>query len=882
MDDSGRSEHQESSDVDDGGMAPAEISDQEDLDHPDSEDSEGRQDDYRDAALRFLLGTAWCDDPPTEETVPRAALQPLVDLLADKLSHHERGCRHAPAVLRPLAHMQARLLRRDPMAATIWKALWTERDHDFIADVIAVWLEGQKSLAQDCRADTLDEGVLYEALSEDEHRRLPVLATTLWCLGLDDSTRDRLFRLVVSLVLFMDRTPDREVLPKPADAPAPPSKRIRDELRDLRARATKADQQEKALRSRIRQLERDAQAALTTADEARRLMEEATQARNLERAEREEVEKSLRITAEDVDRLGKQSDKARRRIKDLQDLVADLQLQLSTATKRESTMTSELASVRRDVEQLQQRLASLPRPEEAVHQFICTQEKEINLDRAIKQGGERKAAEERHAKLMKLERAFLDFCPEFRAPRPPPLIRQGPLRYWGLGGADEVGASAYLIEIAGRRILVDCGIRVGRDLEELGPDLGSVERIDAMVLTHAHTDHVGWLPAAVRNYDHFEVYTSPETQDIIPVMLEDSLLQLTRLLSFRREKERYGGVPPEESFPDPYERTDKDNALLRLRPLEWRQDIGLRGDLRITLFPAGHILGAATVLIEGDGRRVVVSGDFAAFPQRTVVGAAWPEELYRPDLLILESTYGDTNHPSRDGQENRLIEEVSRVVRAGGVALIPCFALGRAQEVLTILSEAMESGAIERFPVWIDGMIQKVNAIYRMHGRLSLGEDFHEVMTEGWSRDEIITRSRQEPCAIVTTSGMLAGGPGVEYAQRLLTNGNNRLFFVGYLDEESPGRKLMRLGSARPQDRYVEIQDEYGEAVRIQAAAPARKVQLSAHSDQQALIESVQVLAPASTVLVHGENSAREGLAERLSEAGWLVDAAGKRFESEG
>lgn len=856
------------------------LDEEQDGSSDDAEDGNNSSADYRDSVIRHLLGGD-SDNPLTEDTVPIAMLRPLLDGLVSELSRHEKNCRHAPAMLRPLAHMQVKALRREPATKAIWKALWTEREHPFVQGVIDGWLEFAEELADDCVSGAVyEEEPLEELLSVgDPSNNIAALASTLWGLGLDDPRRARLFQLL--LLLHGRDRPTSAAPAKSADAASDAVKKLRNEVRELRAQVIKSEQQEKLLEGRLRRAEKDSVTHKSEADQRQVAYEVASRDREAAQSDLAEAGRRARSLADEKERFGKQVDRWRRRTDRLQEELAELQSGLSTATKRESTMTSELASVRRDLAELEQRFADLPTPEETVMRFIRDQEERIDLDLATREGGAKREAEQRHAALMKLERAFLDFQPEFRAPRPLPLIHKGPIRYWGLGGGDEVGASSYLIEIAGRRILVDCGIRVGKDLEELAPDLGGLAGIDAMVITHAHTDHLGWLPAVVRNFGHFDVYTSPETQDLIPVMLNDSLQQLTRLLVFRREKERHSGVAMDDLVKDPYERKDKDNALLRLWPLNWGQEIGLRGDLKITLFPAGHILGAAAVLIEGDGRKVVVSGDFATFSQRTVVGATWPEEMVRPDLLLMESTYGGDNHPSRDGQEGRLVERVSRLVKAGGVALIPCFALGRAQEVLSILEAAMESGAIDRFTVWIDGMIQKINAVYRSHGRLSLGLNFREVTTGGWTREEVIASALQEPCAIVTTSGMLAGGPGVEYAKRLLDNSNNRLFFVGYLDEESPGRKLMHLGSARPEDRHVDIVDEYGETQRIRAAVPAEKVQLSAHSDRQGLIETMRTLAPNHTVLVHGETSARESLAARLTEDGFSVDSGGLRFELE-
>ncbi|MGH8018175.1 MAG: MBL fold metallo-hydrolase RNA specificity domain-containing protein, partial [Opitutaceae bacterium] len=221
---------------------------------------------------------------------------------------------------------------------------------------------------------------------------------------------------------------------------------------------------------------------------------------------------------------------------------------------------------------------------------------------------------------------------------------------------------------------------------------------------------------------------------------------------------------------------------------------------------------------------------------------------------------------------------VKALVGSGGVALIACFALGRAQEVLSILDAAMSSGALPKFPVWIDGMIDKVNEVYRSHGRLSLGENFHEVRTEGWEREEVVSRIQEQPSVVVATSGMLTGGPMVFYAQQLARQMNVRLFFSGYVDEDSPGGQALRLLGPGGVPAEITVPDDYGVRQTIQVRVAPDRVRLSAHADQNDLVGIIERYEPENVVLVHSEAKAREALTTRLSRGRFRVSADPRSF----
>ncbi len=433
-----------------------------------------------------------------------------------------------------------------------------------------------------------------------------------------------------------------------------------------------------------------------------------------------------------------------------------------------------------------------------------------------------------------------------------------------LGGADEVGRSAYFLQIGDYSILVDCGIKIGgRDLDEIAPDISRIEHVDAVILTHAHTDHLGWLPALVHRFSEVDIYCTPETAELVPIMLGDSQRHHFAFMHRLREQAAYSSAAPDVI--DPYDQEDVFTVQDILVGLDYGEVENLpSSDLRLTFFVAGHILGAASALIEGNGRRVLMGGDISNETQLTVGAADW-SGVGDVDLLVLESTYGDVSRPPLIDQHRDLVQFVSQTLDRGGSVILPCFALGRGQEVALVLAQAMERGELQQVSVWVDGMIRRINRVYERHQpSFSLPrENFFEIQAVH-DRFHVVEEALRQPTIIVTTSGMLAGGPAVEYARALLSEPRNRMAFTGYQDEGNPGYSLMTLAREGAGSRRVLVANEEGEPVEIVAAAPAALFQLSAHADQSGLAASAMSVRPRQIVLVHGDREKQERLGERL------------------
>lgn len=289
------------------------------------------------------------------------------------------------------------------------------------------------------------------------------------------------------------------------------------------------------------------------------------------------------------------------------------------------------------------------------------------------------------------------------------------------------------------------------------------------------------------------------------------------------------------------------------------------GDLQVSLYQAGHILGASSVLIQDQsGRKVFFSGDFSSFPQFTVPAADWPNDLGEIDVLVLESTYGARNRPPLAESRDELISFVRSTLQNGGSTILASFGLGRAQELLWLIGSKIENGELpDDVPVYIDGMIRQINPIYSKFTAFRRLENFYDVSGQA-ERQEVARNAAQRPMIIVTTSGMLSGGPVVEYARKLLPDGRHRLVLTGYQDEGAPSRELLGMTRFEKDARTVRIPDERGKVVEFRAAMSAKEIKLSAHADQAGLIQYAARLQPRNVLLVHGEPRAQESLRRKL------------------
>ncbi len=431
-----------------------------------------------------------------------------------------------------------------------------------------------------------------------------------------------------------------------------------------------------------------------------------------------------------------------------------------------------------------------------------------------------------------------------------------------LGGADEVGASCTLIEVAEKRILVDAGIRISpktargiepSQLPDLQP-ISAIGGVDFILVTHAHTDHTGALPLILGQFPNTPVFMTQPTEALVQVLQKDA----QNIMKDNYETE--GELP---LFDD----VSVDRLMNAITTVPFNQPIKLGEGLQVTYRVSGHIVGAAMLIIESVEGTLVMSGDVSKSSQRTVKSIDVPR--IKANVLVLESTYGGRLHANREAEERRIVESLKRVTERGGKVLIPAFALGRAQEVIQIILAYRDQISV---PVYVDGMVRKVCDAYsrfqeylpeemakRANGEhLFFRRNIHPVKS---TQHRFQIANSTTPCIVVASSGMLTGGASQYYATQFVPDELNAIFITGYQDEESPGKFLQRIVAQRQEKEEVTIR--LGKAT-VQVRCEIGTYSLSAHADEDELVSITKALGAQEVLLVHGDAAARHSLASAL------------------
>jgi Cft2 family RNA processing exonuclease len=443
-----------------------------------------------------------------------------------------------------------------------------------------------------------------------------------------------------------------------------------------------------------------------------------------------------------------------------------------------------------------------------------------------------------------------------------------------VGGASGVGASCLAVEIAEQWIIVDAGVRVDRKSDPL-PDLALLEGKDvrAIFVTHAHADHIGSLPLVHQAFPAAPIFASRATGLLMEVMLADAL----KIMNKRAVEEMEIPLYPPDLV---------GSMLNQVRPLPVGETLTLPQVPGVSIHAsrAGHIAGAVSFSFTGSDGTLVVSGDISSTAQRTVLGAL-PPPVERCDLLVLESTYGARLHPNRQGEEQRLAQAVAESIARGGHTLIPCFGLGRGQELLLVLQAAQEKGQIPDFPIYVDGLVRRVCNTYLLLPE-ALPPVLQRQIRKGYlpftGRNVSFVRDERErerilagpPACILSSSGMLTGGPSVWYAQRLAGNEQASILITGYQDEEAPGKRLLDL--AEQKNSTLDLN-----GVTVQVRCHIAKYSLSAHADSGELAAYAAALKPHKIALVHGDEEARRSLRRLLGETTVVLPENGSSITQE-
>jgi metallo-beta-lactamase family protein len=436
-----------------------------------------------------------------------------------------------------------------------------------------------------------------------------------------------------------------------------------------------------------------------------------------------------------------------------------------------------------------------------------------------------------------------------------------------------VTGSRFLLETAGRRYLVDCGLfQVSRATKQLNwkPFLVKPERIEAVLLTHAHIDHAGYLPRLIRGGFRGPVFATEATIALLELLLPDSAHLQEQEAAFANKK----GYSRHKPALPLYTVEEAEQTLAQLRPVRFGEPLTLAG-LAVTWHSAGHILGSAIISVETDegGRRIVFSGDLGRYGGEIM---ASPTQIREADCLLVESTYGDRRHGEQPVRLE-MADLVRSVADRGGVLLIPAFAVGRTQEVLYHLRRLEEEGLIPHLPVYIDSpMAVDASQIYCRFGddhNLDINLLMDEQECPLRCRETHFVRQVEEskrlntipgPAIIISASGMCTGGRILHHLKWRLPDPRNLILLVGYQAAGTRGRQL--------QERTPSVRI-HGEEVPVRAGV-ATLDGLSAHADQSELLRWLAGFErpPERTFLVHGEPGAMQALEAKIGkELGWRV-----------
>ncbi len=447
----------------------------------------------------------------------------------------------------------------------------------------------------------------------------------------------------------------------------------------------------------------------------------------------------------------------------------------------------------------------------------------------------------------------------------PPLSGEQWIRVIALGGYREVGRSATLIMTRTSRVLVDCGVSPSSVNEEepwsgapylYVPEVwdesdqeNPFKHIDAVVLTHAHLDHCGLIPLLYKyNYDG-PVYMTPPTRDLAALLLID-----------------YIKVAQSDGRKVPYESKHIKEMIKHSITLKYGETTDIAPDIRLTFHNAGHILGSSISHFHiGEGfYNIVVTGDIKY--ERSWLFNAAHNRFPRVETVVMESTYGgrDDFQPSRREAAERLKDIVGRTINKGGKILIPVFAVGRSQEVMLVLESYIRNKELPETPIYLDGMIWEATTIHAAYPEY-LNKDLRELIFQKKEnpflspifhrvesterREEVINSS--DPLIVLSTSGMMNGGPVLEYFKHWADDNRNTLVFVGYQAEHTLGRKI--------QNGLEEITlTEKGQPIKIKIEMNIETIDgFSGHSDRRQLVQFIGSMnpKPERVILCHGEES---------------------------
>ncbi len=401
-----------------------------------------------------------------------------------------------------------------------------------------------------------------------------------------------------------------------------------------------------------------------------------------------------------------------------------------------------------------------------------------------------------------------------------------------LGAIAEVGRSGILVDTGEEKILLDYGTKI----QETPPKfpLPVEGKLTATILSHSHLDHNGALPVLHAKKNHSPIFSIDVAKPLTELLLSDSIK-----------------ISRDEGIELPFTKHDVERTIESFIPMKYRQSLQLK-KTEVTLFDAGHIPGSAQISLDFGNKTLLYTGDFKTADTRLLKGA--DTNLPEINTLITETTYADRDHPDRKTQEKQLIEIINDTLAVDGVCLVSGFGIGRLDEILLVL----DAYGID-YPLYVDGMAKKAITIINQHKSLLKnpnGLDKALEKAEYVSKEPMRRKIIKQPCVILTTSGMLSGGPIIGYIKRLYNRVDCSLILTGFQVEGTSGKILLETGKFMSEK----------EKLNLDVKMFVRKLDFSSHVGRTELFKFIEKVNPEKVFCIHGDHT--EEFANELKEKG--------------
>lgn len=421
-----------------------------------------------------------------------------------------------------------------------------------------------------------------------------------------------------------------------------------------------------------------------------------------------------------------------------------------------------------------------------------------------------------------------------------------------LGGGREIGANSYLLSLNGKKILIDAGRHPVKEGYDSLPEIDKIEELDIIIISHSHYDHISSLPYISSRWPNVPVLMAQENKGLALRILQNSV-EVMKKKNLNDTEE-----------PIMYNHAEVNDLKRRIYPMEYFQRYSIDDIIDVALYPAGHVMGAASIYLEYKTRRVLYSGDISLSKQLTIPPAQLPGKV---ETLISEGTYGSKENQmvTRYSEIERLAKAIKRVLEANGRVLLPVFALGRGQETLYMLIQLMEKEKIPTVPIYTNGMVASITNLYMNNyeriedkDRKHFIQNFQKMVTVAPRNIEKLLVSTK-PAILVFSAGMLVEETLSHiFASEMLQNERDGIFFMGYQSPESDGYKVLNAHKKGEKnitlgEREIEINTKN---INI--------FNFSGHADYQELLDLPRSLQPEKLIYVHGDEDALENLSREL------------------